>query len=104
MKSHETDWPVPIGMDFGIYTIPRLLKEEEDISQREAISHVYKRIYELGYKNLDLIKDETFNSFYWGDNLLRRDWSIERLGKKYSWVAFYDYAGVLLIKQTAKCV
>ena len=100
MKSRETDWPAPIGMDFGIYTIPRLLKEE-DISQREAISHVYKRIYELGYRNLDLIadEDEMFNNFYWGHNRLRRGWSIERLGKKYSWMAFYDYAGYLLLNK-----
>ncbi|WP_367867570.1 hypothetical protein [Pedobacter sp. WC2423] len=96
-RSRETDWPAPIGMDFGIYTIPRLI-DRETISQREAIANVLKRVYELGYQEIQEFRGENFNDFYWG-NLSFNSMKAERLGKKYSWIAFFDYAGYLLLNQ-----
>lgn len=98
-KSHEMSWPEPIGMDFGIYTIPRLIKQEEN--KRNAIVNVYKRIFELGYQNLDLrdSNDDIFKDFYYGHSYYRSKGKIDRLGKKYSWISFFDYAGYLLLNK-----
>ena len=97
--SHETSWPEPIGMDFGIYTIPRLIRKDKENNQRKAIANVYKRIYELGYEELDLrdSKKEEFKDFVWGHKIYGVDGKVDRLGKKYSWIAFFDYAGYLLL-------
>lgn len=100
-SSHEMSWPNPIGMDFGIYTIPRLVKRDEDHDRRKAIANVYKRIYELGYEELDLrdSKEEEFKEFVWGYKIYGIDGKVDRLGKKYSWIAFFDYAGYLLLNK-----
>lgn len=98
-SSHETSWPEPIGMDFGIYTIPRLVNIDER-DTRELIAHVYKRIFEFGYKkseNLEIL-DERFRDFYYGHDVYGFEGKVDRLGKKYSWKGFFDYAGVLLKK------
>ncbi|MFA6245324.1 MAG: ATP-binding protein [Mucilaginibacter sp.] len=99
-QSSEHSWPEPIGMDFGIYTIPRLI-DREQIPQRTAIANVYKRIYELGYQNIryDKFDDRAFRNFYNGEKLARRRDKADRLGKKYSWLAFFDYAGFLLLNR-----
>lgn len=96
--SDRMSWPEPIGMDFGIYTIPRLIEDDNDT--REVISNVYKRIFELGYKASDNLKftDERFREFYYGNRILSFDGKIDKLGKKYSWKSFFDFAGVLLLK------
>lgn len=96
-RSSETSWPDPIGMDFGIYTIPRLI-DDEHYSRRKAIANVYKRIFELGYQILayEKIKDRKFNDFYSGNDIHGIKGKIDRLGKKYSWKGFFDFAGVLL--------
>lgn len=96
-NSSEMSWPEPIGMDFGIYTIPRLIKND-DISRREAIANVYKRIYEIGYKRSESLEftDERFKGFYYAHRIPGYEGKIDRLGKKYSWKAFFDFAGVLL--------
>jgi hypothetical protein len=100
-SSHEMSWPEPIGMDFGIYTIPRLVIRDEDYDRRKAIANVYKRIYEIGYKELDLrdSNDEKFKEFIWGHKVYGIDGKVDRLGKKYSWIAFFDYAGYLLLNK-----
>jgi len=100
-ESHETSWPEPIGMDFGIYTIPRLIKKDKDNNRRKAIANVYKRIYELDYEELDLkdSKEEKFKEFVRGYTVYGIDGKVDRLGKKYSWIAFFDYAGYLLLNK-----
>ncbi|MDQ6764310.1 MAG: hypothetical protein M3015_17025, partial [Bacteroidota bacterium] len=97
-QSSEMDWPEPIGMDFGIYTIPRLMIED-NVNDREAISNVYKRIFEIGYRNLESpdFSDERFKDFYWGHKIRGLEGKVDRLGKKYSWKGFFDYAGFLLL-------
>jgi len=95
-KSTDMSWPEPIGMDFAIYTIPRLV--DENFGRKNAVVNVYKRIFELGYKVLKYsdIKDEELRNFYFGTRRFRKDGGVDRLGKKYSWNAFFDFAGVLL--------
>jgi hypothetical protein len=99
-QSSEHSWQEPIGMDFGIYTIPRLI-DREQIPQRTAIANVYKRVYELGYQDIKRqnFEDSTFRYFYNGEKLARIGDKADRLGKKYSWMAFFDYAGYLLLNK-----
>jgi hypothetical protein len=99
--SYETSWPEPIGMDFGIYTIPRLIRKDKENNRRKAIANVYKRIFELGYEELDLkdSKEEKFKEFVRGHKIYGIDGKVDRLGKKYSWIAFFDYAGYLLLNK-----
>lgn len=101
-ESHETSWPDPIGMDFGIYTIPRLIKKDDvDYNRRFAIANVYKRIFELGYENLDLsnFNNELFKEFIWGYDIYGIKGKVDKLEKKYCWIAFFDFAGYLLMKK-----
>jgi len=97
-ESPEMSPPDPIGMDFGIYTIPRLVKREE-VDSEIAIANVYKRIFELKYVELDLrdTTDSEFKEFVWGHKIFRSQGKVDRLGKKYCWIAFFDYAGFLLL-------
>ena len=102
-QSHEMSWPEPIGMDFGIYTIPRLVYDSHK-NERDAIANVYKRVFELGYKTSDFpeFEDKQFLDFYFGHSIYRKQGKVDRLGKKYSWKGFFDYAGVLLQKGKLK--
>lgn len=89
------DKPDPLRGDFVHYTIPRL--EERDGKNRLInTAHIYKHIINLGYvANIDgLSKEEV--KFRRGDSIYGVEDKIDRLGKKYSWIAFFDYAGYLL--------
>ena len=97
-QSHETSWQEPIRMDFGIYTIPRLI-DDKHVNRRDAIANVYKRIFELGYQTIDSFESysEQFKDFYYGHKFFHSKGKVDRLGKKYCWKGFFDYAGVLLL-------
>lgn len=89
------DNPDPLRGDFVHYTIPRL--EERDSENRLInTAHIYKHIINLGYvTNIEgLSKEEV--KFRRGDSIYGVEDKIDRLGKKYSWMAFFDYAGYLL--------
>ncbi|WP_050184068.1 NACHT domain-containing protein [Domibacillus robiginosus] len=89
----------PIKMDFGNYTIGRLVKsrsnydyEHEDYKKVRA--HIYWRIYDLGYsaeffENIDGIIEERNFSYGRSEDGRKTD----RYGKKYSWIAFFEMAG-----------
>ncbi|MFY0653878.1 MAG: hypothetical protein JXQ96_17695 [Cyclobacteriaceae bacterium] len=88
--------PDPIGDDFTIYSIPRLLTDNTKLS--EAVVSIYARIKEIGYRKLEFDhKDMTpEREFFYGNR--RSPTKIDRLGKKYSWIAFFEYAGYLLVQ------
>lgn len=96
-ESDERDPPEPIGMDFAIYTIPRLVESGEYDLRSIAVANVLNRAYELGFKIADdaLLNDENFKSLYFGNNVGRYG-KVDKLGKKYNWKAYFDYAGKLL--------
>jgi hypothetical protein len=102
-NSSDTSWPEPIGMDFGIYTIPRLI-DGEYAQRRIPIANVYKRIFELGYQSseFDDFEDKQFRDFYFGSNAYSSKGKTDRLGKKYSWKGFFDYAGQLFLEGSLK--
>lgn len=90
----------PFKGDFVHYTIPRLQKKgtERSYNRSTATANIYKRLIGLGYKTEDEIEsfDTQEHEFYFGHQADGIAGKIDRLGKKYSWMAFFDYAGHLL--------
>ena len=89
----------PIQMDFGNYTLGRLVKDRSnydyDHEEYQVVrSNIFWRIYELGYSlevfgNIDQrIADEN-----WRYGRSEDGSKTDRYGKKYSWIAFYELAG-----------
>ncbi|MDR6340140.1 hypothetical protein HNQ91_003205 [Filimonas zeae] len=94
--SSYSDLPEPIKMDFSIYTIPRLFNNHE--RQGEGIVQVYTRIIDLGFEHTIQAGSRSvlLEDFYHGSSLDKELGRVDRLGKKYCWRAFFDYAGYLL--------
>lgn len=93
------DGPDPLRGDFVHYTIPRLLKDD-GIGRRAATAHVYKRLIKNGYepKVYGDMPQGIDRNFYFGVSRYNLDGKTDRLGKKYSWNAYFEYAGYLLNK------
>ncbi|HEX7869596.1 MAG TPA: hypothetical protein VF455_05720 [Chryseobacterium sp.] len=89
----------PIQMDFSNYTLGRIVKggnsysnPEEKIKVRKQI---YWRIYDLGW-NRDMfgaIETALGNDNYYNSNRSKQA-KVERYGKKYSWIAYFENAGL----------
>lgn len=87
----------PISMDFSNYTIGRIVKDGHSYSdppaKKKVRRQIYWRIYDLGWN------DEQFKEI---DGRIRSDGYssrseqayIERYGKKYSWIAYFEIAGL----------
>lgn len=87
-----------IGMDFGNYTIGRLVPDRgnyqfEHKGYKEVLGNIYWRIYQLGY---------SFEAFGEVDKTIASDYRpridenagrIDRYGKKYSWIAYFELFG-----------
>lgn len=88
----------PIHMDFGNYTIGRLIKDrgnyqDEHPEYKKVLSNIYWRIYQLGYsldKFGEIDKQIANNRNY---SRINESNKIDRYGKKYSWIAYYEMAG-----------
>lgn len=97
---HNSAKSDPFKGDFVHYTIPRLQKRgtEGPNNRLIATANIYKRLIELGYITEDKFKivDKDENKFYHGAKPYGIEGKVDRLGKKYSWMAFFDYAGYLL--------
>ncbi|MEO8239735.1 MAG: ATP-binding protein [Flavobacterium sp.] len=90
-----SDNPDPLRGDFVHYTIPRL--EERDGDNRlKNTANIFKHILNLGYIQSESELSKTELKFKTGESLYGIKDKIDRLGKKYSWMAFFDYAGYLL--------
>lgn len=89
------DNPDPLRGDFVHYTIPRLEKRDGD-NRLKNTANIYRHILNLGYipNNNELSKSET--KFKNGESIYEIKDKIDRLGKKYSWMSYFDYAGYLL--------
>ncbi len=87
--------PDPLRGDFVHYTIPRL--DHLDHENREKhTANIYKEILRLGYISDNQTLSGRELSFYSGTSLIGNTTKIDRLGKKYSWMAYFNYAGYLL--------
>lgn len=95
----------PLGMDFRNYTLGRLVPKRynydmKNLSYRIVRSNIFWRIYDLGYSfdKFGALDKQIVRSQYslsrHEDNATR----IDRYGKKYSWIAYYELYGHRLDK------
>lgn len=96
---NDYDYSGPIRMDFSNYTLGRIVKDGHDYAnpqeKLEVRRQIYWRIYNLGWSF------ELFNKVeasLGSDNYYNRARSkgskIDRYGKKYSWIAYFENAGL----------
>lgn len=88
--------PSPIRMDFDIYTLKGLINYDSGPGEHKRVkANVYWRIYELGFSlenfgEIDKwISGENSNLGRYHEHPRK----IDRYGKKYSWIAFFELAG-----------
>ncbi len=89
----------PIYMDFSNYTIGRIVKDGHSYSdppeKQKVRRQIYWRIFDLGW-NAELFKEA--EKALGNDNYYSRgrteQATVERYGKKYSWIAYYENAGL----------
>ncbi|WP_151947679.1 NACHT domain-containing protein [Aliarcobacter butzleri] len=89
----------PIHMDFENYTIGRLIegRSNYDSGHKEyklILSQIYWKMYNLGYLFTKFGKiDKQIGDDSWRYSNNESAGKIDRYGKKYSWIAFYEMAG-----------
>ncbi len=92
---HSSPNPDPLSGDFVHYTIPRLDNLNRE-TRNEHTANIYKELLRLGYvPDAEDLSDSEY-SFYGGTSLIGNRSKVDRLGKKYSWMAYFNYAGYLL--------
>ena len=96
-SENREEGPPPVQMDFENYTLDRLIRyDNEDPNEHKRVkANVYWRIYDLGFslKSFGEI-DKRISQENWNRGRYNEDpRKIDRYGKKYSWIAFYELAG-----------
>lgn len=89
----------PIHMDFSNYTIGQIVKDGSSYSnppeKKKVRRQIYWRIYDLGW-DAELFKEA--EKALGNDNYYNRgrteQATVERYGKKYSWIAYFENAGL----------
>ncbi len=93
------DGNAPIHMDFENYTIGRLIQNRRNYDSdhneyKQVLSEIYWRIYDLGYSLQKFGEaDKRIAEGNWNNSRHENSGKIDRYGKKYSWIAFYEMAG-----------
>ncbi|WP_295023609.1 hypothetical protein [Sulfurimonas sp.] len=93
------DGNAPVQMDFRNYTIGRLINDrknydDEHNEYKQVLSQIYWRVYNLGYSLEKFGKiDRQIEKDAWNNSYHDSAGKIDRYGKKYSWIAFYEMAG-----------
>lgn len=96
-EKEEGIFSEPIGMDFSNYTIGRIVEGGHSYSnppeKKKVRRQIYARIYELGWNEMQFneidgrIRSQSYRS--------RTEQAYtERYGKKYSWIAYFEIAGL----------
>ena len=101
-KGKYRDGNAPLGMDFDNYVLGGLVpnRRNYDSENKEFISvreRIWWRIYQLGYsleKFGDIDKEIVSRSRI--DRGSDYPGKVDRYGKKYSWIAYYELLGLLL--------
>ena len=89
----------PIHMDFENYTIGHLIDDRRNYDSEHKeykliLSQIYWRMYNLGYLFTKFERiDKQIENDSWRNSNNERAGKIDRYGKKYSWIAFYEMAG-----------
>ena len=95
-REKRDEGPSPIQMDFDIYTLKGLINYDSVPGEHKRVkANVYWRIYELGFSLENFGEIDKWISAE-NSNLGRyheHPRKIDRYGKKYSWIAFFELAG-----------
>jgi len=98
-KDSYREGSMPIHMDFGNYTLGRLVPNRSNYGfshegYKKVLANIFWRLYDLGYSH-DLFKeiDKEIHRHNWRFGRTANGGKIDRYGKKYSWIAFYELAG-----------
>lgn len=89
----------PIRMDFGNYTIGRLIKGRGNYDYnhpdyRLVRSNILWRVYDLGYSSEVFAEiDSSIADENWRSGRSEDGRKTDRYGKKYSWIAYFEMAG-----------
>jgi len=90
---------MPVHMDFGNYTLGSLVQnranyDNKNLGYKKLVSNFFWRLYDLGYSH-DLFSeiDREIHSYNWRLGRSGDGGKIDRYGKKYSWIAFFELAG-----------
>ncbi|UIR57793.1 hypothetical protein LZQ00_08225 [Sphingobacterium sp. SRCM116780] len=95
----EYGYDGPIQMDFSNYTLGRIVKGghaySNPVEKIKVRKQIYSRIYDLGWSK-DLFAEferALGNANYYNIGRTRQA-KVERYGKKYSWIAYFENAGL----------
>ena len=86
----------PLRTDFANYTLSRLVPNRENYDFNnsqyiEVVENIYWRLNQLGYSPAVFEKiDKAISSEHWHNRSENNENRIDRYGKKYSWIAFYE--------------
>lgn len=94
-------YETPFRMDFSNYTIGRLIPERrnydfENIEYKHVRSQILWRVKDLGWTHeaYGKVDKEIPNSQQYFRGMAEKH-KIDRYGKKYSWIAYYEMAGMI---------
>ena len=103
-KSEERDTEsyregsMPVHMDFRNYTLGSLIPERGNYDDdnphfKNLLANFFWRLYDLGYSHSDFAQiDKEIHLHNWAAEK-STDGKIDRYGKKYSWIVFFELAG-----------
>ncbi|WP_444926939.1 hypothetical protein ACJJI4_02490 [Microbulbifer sp. TRSA002] len=99
-EEENSSYNSPFRMDFENYTIGRLIKDRSNYNfsheeYKVARCNILWRINDLGWSFDKFQKEENLIESYMRHSSHLRRPQIERYGKKYSWIAYYELAGQL---------
>lgn len=99
-KDNYRDGSGPVHMDFGNYTLGGLVKDRgnydyENPEYKKLMASFFWRLYDLGYSHelFAEIDKQIGMVNYWRMGRLGEAGKIDRYGKKYSWIVFFELAG-----------
>ncbi len=90
----------PLHMDFANYTLGRLVPDRanydfNDALYTEVVENVHWRLVQLGYSPETFEEiDKAISSSHWHGRSEGNEGRVDRYGKKYSWIAFYELYGL----------
>lgn len=89
----------PLRMDFSNYTIGCLIPNGHSYSNPElkqrVRGYIYDRVLEFGWNEEKFREVEEMVDDSSGYSRFNNSSKIDRFGKKYSWIAYYEVAGIL---------
>ena len=99
-KNEYQDKHAPLHLDFRNYTLGQLVKDRgpydfQHPEYKRVVANIFWRIYDLGFSLENFGKiDKWISEENWNRGRYNEDpRKIDRYGKKYSWIAFYELAG-----------